>query len=323
MIRERADDRAWHHAIFDRLNIRRTCTEDRPARRRRRRRPAAVLAGMGLLHPLPMGRVRHGPVRTGTLLGPAARAALADRRPAAAHRPRRSARWTTSTPRSTTTSTAFPTISSSPRPRTFSTDIDYRLVSDAEMDAALAPPRPGRPGRARHLRLVHQRGLPDGPGEARRTRSSSSSAWAPSRCPTRRPAACSQRTIAQLAEMIGRHPRLRFQCFLSSRARQPVALHAGPRAAQPEPGRLLVAQLLPRHHPPGHGRAAGHAAGQQAGRLLLRRLLRGVGLRQGVHGAEADGRVLAEKIDQGQYTRDEPWRSPGASCTNRPRPCWE
>ena len=27
----------------------------------------------------------------------------------------------------------------------------------------------------------------------------------------------SQRTIAQLAEMIGRHPRLRFQCFLASR----------------------------------------------------------------------------------------------------------
>ncbi len=27
MIRERADDRAWHHSIFDRLNIRRTCAE--------------------------------------------------------------------------------------------------------------------------------------------------------------------------------------------------------------------------------------------------------------------------------------------------------
>src|SRR5204863_563192 len=27
----------------------------------------------------------------------------------------------------------------------------------------------------------------------------------------------SQRTIAQLAEMIGRHPKLRFQCFLASR----------------------------------------------------------------------------------------------------------
>ena len=27
LIRERADDRAWHHSILDRLNIRRTCTE--------------------------------------------------------------------------------------------------------------------------------------------------------------------------------------------------------------------------------------------------------------------------------------------------------
>src|SRR5437899_2513519 len=27
LIRERADDRGWHHSILDRLNIRRTCTE--------------------------------------------------------------------------------------------------------------------------------------------------------------------------------------------------------------------------------------------------------------------------------------------------------
>ncbi len=52
---------------------------------------------------------------------------------------------------------------------------------------------------------------------------------------------------------------LRFQCFLASRhANQSLCtLAAG--AAQPEPRRLLVAQLLPRRarHRAGHGRAAG------------------------------------------------------------------
>lgn len=62
LIRERADNRAWWYSILDRLNIQRTCTENRTARPGRRRRPTAILDRVVLLHTLPMGRIRHGPV---------------------------------------------------------------------------------------------------------------------------------------------------------------------------------------------------------------------------------------------------------------------
>ena len=102
----------------------------------------------------------------------------------------------------------------------------------------------------------------------------------------------SQQTIAQLADMIGSHPQLRFQCFLSERPRQSVAVHARPRTAQSEPGRILVAQLLSGHDHPCHGRTARHAADQQADRVLLGRVLPGMDLRQAVHGPQATGAGL-------------------------------
>ena len=59
--------------------------------------------------------------------------------------------------------------------------------------------------------------LSEGVGTTLRTRSSSSSALPLSRCPSRRAAGLSQRTIGQVAEMISRYPKIRFQCHLASR----------------------------------------------------------------------------------------------------------
>ena len=58
-IRERADDRAWHIEVLDRLTSAArgpSCAEGQGGGRR----PAPVRAGVGLLHALPVGRVRHG-----------------------------------------------------------------------------------------------------------------------------------------------------------------------------------------------------------------------------------------------------------------------
>ena len=86
MIREKADDRAL--ALLDLRPAEHPphLHRARPAGRGRGRRAAAILAGMGLFHPLPMGRVRYGPLRIGALLGAASRqSAIAHRRPAAGH----------------------------------------------------------------------------------------------------------------------------------------------------------------------------------------------------------------------------------------------
>ena len=101
LIRERADDRGLGargpRSCADQANRHRAG----PARGRRGRRPAAVRPRVGLLHAHAMGRVRHGPLRAGTLLGQVAREPRSDRRRRPArHRARDSNRSTTSTRRS-------------------------------------------------------------------------------------------------------------------------------------------------------------------------------------------------------------------------------
>ena len=141
----------------------------RPARRAAKTTPRLQYSlEWALLHPLPMGRVRHRPVRAGTLLGPAAGAAFADRRPAAGQRPRDPLAWTTSMPPSSTTSARIPYDQVIGTATGFSTRHRLPPVSDAEMEARFRRRGRGRSGRARHLCLVHQRGVPDGPGAARR-----------------------------------------------------------------------------------------------------------------------------------------------------------
>ena len=49
-----------------------------------------------------------------------------------------------------------------------STDIDYRVVSDSEMEAALARRAQSRAGRARHVRFLYQRGISEPLSKQRR-----------------------------------------------------------------------------------------------------------------------------------------------------------
>ena len=59
MIRERADDRAWAHSVLDRARIERTGTELARRGDGEDDDRLAICTRMGLLHPLPVGRVRY------------------------------------------------------------------------------------------------------------------------------------------------------------------------------------------------------------------------------------------------------------------------
>jgi hypothetical protein len=98
-----------------------------------------------------------------------------------------------------------------------STDIDYRVVSDAEMAAALA--RRGRAGPAErdcYASYVNEAFLSALEAHAQEIVFQFSFGAEP--LPFETGSRLSQRTVGQVAELIGRHPRLRFQCFLASRA---------------------------------------------------------------------------------------------------------
>jgi hypothetical protein len=97
-----------------------------------------------------------------------------------------------------------------------STDIDYRLVSEAEMEAALA--RRGTAGpneRDIYASYINEKFLTKLERQADRIVFQFSFGAEP--LPFETGSRLRQETIRQLGEMIGRHPRLRFQCFLASR----------------------------------------------------------------------------------------------------------
>src|SRR2546427_1630908 len=115
----------------------------------------------------------------------------------------------------------------------------------------------------------------------------------------------SQRTIAQLAEMIGRHPRLKFQCFLSSRhANQSLCTLARelPNLSLagywwhnffPDAIRQVMAErldMLPTNKQVGFFSDAYCIEWTYGKAVMVRRQL---------------ARVLAEKIDLGQYSLRE------------------
>ena len=97
-----------------------------------------------------------------------------------------------------------------------STDIDYRPISDSEMEAALARrPQAGLAERGVYAAYVHERfltALEQHSGELVFQFSLGAEAL-----PYQTGARLAQATLAQLAEMIARHPRLRFQALLASR----------------------------------------------------------------------------------------------------------
>jgi hypothetical protein len=97
-----------------------------------------------------------------------------------------------------------------------STDIDFRTVTPSEMEAALA--RRSEAGTAErdvyaaYINEVFLSGL-----EQHGDRIVFQFSFGAEPLPYETGSRLGQRTIAQVAEMIGRHPRLRFQCLLASR----------------------------------------------------------------------------------------------------------
>jgi hypothetical protein len=97
-----------------------------------------------------------------------------------------------------------------------STDIDYRVVNDAEMAAAMARRDQAGPAErdtyASYVNEAFLTALEQRYGDHVLFQFSFGAEPLPFETASR----LSQRAIAQLAEIIGRHPGLRFQCFLSS-----------------------------------------------------------------------------------------------------------
>jgi glucuronate isomerase len=216
LIRERADDRAWHYSIFDRLNIRRTGTE--VARRSNGEDDARLQYALEwgfftrcqwgefdtALYELERcwGRTPESPSPIGAGGRPATERtikSLADVHAAIQH-------YVSAIPYDHVIATATH----------ISTDIDFRDVTDAEMEAALKRrSQASAAERDAYASYVHEHFLTALEQHADTIVFQFSFGAEP--LPFETGSRLNERTIAQLAEMIGRHPKLRFQCFLSSR----------------------------------------------------------------------------------------------------------
>jgi hypothetical protein len=215
LIRERADDRGWWYSILDRLRIRRTCTEI--ARREQGQDDARLQYAIEWAFftrcqwgefdtalyelertwgrrpepPSPIGGERPATDRTIRTLD--------DVHAAVAH-------YVKSLPYDQIISTATG----------FSTDIDYKPVSDAEMTAALSRRASAGPAeRDAYASYINEAYLTELERHGRPIVFQFSIGAEP--LPFETGSILSQRTISQLAAMIARHPGLRFQCFLASR----------------------------------------------------------------------------------------------------------
>ena len=216
VIRERADDRSWHQSILDRLNIRRTGTEI--ARREN------GLDDDRLQYALEWGfftRCQWGEFDTALFelercwekspaspspIGAGSRPqvdrpihTLQDVHAALAH-------YVDTIPYADVLATATH----------ISTDIDFRVVSDTEMEVALSRRSQAGPAeRDIYATYVHEHFL--AALEAHADHIVFQFSFGAEPLPFETGSRLRQRTIAQLGEMLGRHPRLRFQCFLASR----------------------------------------------------------------------------------------------------------
>jgi len=216
MVRERADDRAWQHAILDRAHIQRSGAEF--ARRGQGDDDQRLQYSLewGFFTRAPWGEFDTalyelercwghqppGSVPIGTGPRPPTERTirdLADLHAAVRH-------YVDTIPYAQLFSMATH----------LSTDIDYRLVSEAEMEAALARrPQAGLAERSVYAAYVHEAFLTALEPHAGEIVFQFSLGAEP--LPFETGSRLSQTTLAQLAEMIARHPRLRFQCLLASR----------------------------------------------------------------------------------------------------------
>lgn len=215
LVRERADDRAWHHEIFDRLSIVRTCAEY--ARRGdgtddQRLQYSIEWAFFTrcqwgeydtACYELERcwGRAPEPPSPIGGTRPPADRTirTLDDVHAVIDH-------YVGTIPYADLISIATG----------FSTDIDYRVVSDDEMSAALQ--RRSAAGvweRDTYASYINECFLTALEVHGDQIVLQFSLGAEP--LPYETGSLLYQRTLKQLADMLARHPRLRFQCFLSSR----------------------------------------------------------------------------------------------------------
>jgi glucuronate isomerase len=303
LIRERADDRAWHHSILDRLQIRRTGTEI--ARRGHGEDDDRLQYALEwafftrcqwgefdtALYELERcwGRSPESPSPIGAGSRPRTERVirtLADVHAALAH-------YVNSIPYGQILSTATH----------LSTDIDYSLVSDSEMEAALARRDRAGPGeRDLYASYINEAFLT---ALEKRRGIVFQFSFAAEPLPYETGSRLAQRTIAQVAEMIGRHPGLSFQCFLASRhANQSLCTLARelPNFSLagywwhnffPDVIRQVLAErldMVPANKQIGFFSDAYCVEWTYAKALLVRKQM---------------ARVFAERIDAGQYSREE------------------
>jgi hypothetical protein len=304
IIRERADDRVWQRSILARANIRRTCTE--LARRGNgedddRLQYSLEWAmftrcqwgefdtalyelerawGRGPESPVPIGAGQRQPTERVIR-------SLADVHAAIHH-------YVSAIPENEVVTTAT----------TFSGDIEYRLVSDAEMEAALARrSQAGVAERDVYASYINEAFLTA--LEAKADKIVYQFAFAAEPLPFETGSRVSQRTIAQLADIIARHPKLRFQCFLASRhANQSLCTLARelPNLSLagywwhnffPDVIRQVIAErldMLPANRQCGFFSDAYCLEWAYAKAVIVRKQM---------------DHVLAQKIEQGQYATDE------------------
>jgi hypothetical protein len=215
IIRERADDRGWQASVFDRVNIRRTCAEH--ARREggvddRQLQYSLEWAFFTrcqwgefdtALYELERcwGRKPEPPSPIGGRRPPTDRTihSLDDVQAAMAH-------YVDNIPYDEIISTAT----------SVSTDIDYRPVTDDEMAAALRRRDNAgvleRDAYSSYINEAYLTAL-----EARPNKPVFQFSIGAEPLPFETGSLLYQRTIRQFAEIIGRHPGLHFQCFLASR----------------------------------------------------------------------------------------------------------
>jgi hypothetical protein len=216
VIRERADDRSWPREVLDRARILRSGTElaRRGSGADDDRLQFALEWGFftrcqwgeydTALYELERcwGKVPESPAPIGAGVRPATDRrirTLDDVHAAIAH-------YVSSIPYGQIASTATH----------LSTDIDYRLVSDDDMAAALSRRDQAGPAeRDCYASYVNEAFLTALETHAAQIVFQFSIGAEP--LPFETASRLSQRTIGQVAEMIGRHPTLRFQCFLASR----------------------------------------------------------------------------------------------------------
>lgn len=304
IIRERADDRNWWYSVFDRLNIARTCTES--ARREGGQDDARLQYSIEWCF---FTRCQWGEFDTAlyelerawgrspefaTPIGSSERPptdriiqTLEDVHDAVRH-------YVDHIPYDLVLSTAAGV----------STDIDFRPVSDAEMAAAMARRSQAGPAeRDTYASYINEAFLTALEKHGDRIVYQFSFGAEP--LPYETGSRVSQRTIGQVADFIARHPKLRFQCFLSSRhANQSLCtlVRELPNFSLagywwhnffPDIIRQVMAErldMVPVNKQAGFFSDAYCAEWVYGKALMVRKQM---------------ARVLAEKILMGQYTRDD------------------